>query len=100
MPKKTAGVEDNSHWCEWCQEYRNSSRSFDKHAKSCRATYEARMDREALHYAKRRRTGESSNSAVSIYKSVIRLILKSMTGLGTPNSIKTISSDGCRIIGR
>lgn len=77
MPKKTAGVEDNSRWCEWCQAYRKSSRGFDKHARSCRATYEARMDREALRNVKRRRTGESGNSAVSFYKSVItgRLML-------------------------
>jgi hypothetical protein len=59
MPKKTAALEDNRRWCEWCQEYRNTSRGFDKHAKSCRAKYEAKVDREALHHAKRQRRGES-----------------------------------------
>lgn len=68
MPKKTAGLEDTSRWCEWCQEFRNSARGFDKHLKSCQAKHEAEMAL-SMHHTKRQRTeyiSQQGSSEVSM----------------------------------
>jgi hypothetical protein len=47
MGKKTAGLDNNKTWCQWCHTYRSPIR-FDKHLESCRLRHVAEKERRAI----------------------------------------------------
>jgi hypothetical protein len=47
MGKKTAGLDNNKTWCQWCHTYRSPIR-FDKHVESCQLRHVAEKKRLAI----------------------------------------------------
>ena len=47
MGKKTAGLDNNKKWCQWCQTYRSPIR-FDKHIESCQRRHVAENEIRAM----------------------------------------------------